>query len=149
MNTEQRDAILEALAGNNILTLATQRADGFPQATIVEYASDGLTVYFACGPQTQKVANIRACDKVSVAIGRDVADWTRIAGLSMAARARILAAPAEIERATVAYIAKFPHMTRDILAHATFVALSPSVVSIIDYTKGWGHTELVDTSRAA
>lgn len=40
--------IQRQLKQHNIMSLATVRADGFPQATTVGYANDGLDLYFCC-----------------------------------------------------------------------------------------------------
>jgi len=43
--------ILEQLKTHHNMSLATVRPDGYPQATTVAYANDGLTLYFACRQQ--------------------------------------------------------------------------------------------------
>ena len=35
------------------MTVATNRPDGWPQATTVGYVNDGLTLYFLCDPESQ------------------------------------------------------------------------------------------------
>ena len=44
LNHAARQFILDILHSVNDLTLATIRADGYPQATTVSYANDGLTL---------------------------------------------------------------------------------------------------------
>lgn len=46
------------LEQHRTMTIATLRPDGWPQATTVGYANDGLTLYFLCGPNSQKAANL-------------------------------------------------------------------------------------------
>jgi nitroimidazol reductase NimA-like FMN-containing flavoprotein (pyridoxamine 5'-phosphate oxidase superfamily) len=41
-----RKEILTVLDQHRVLTIATLRPDGWPQATTVVYANDGLTIYF-------------------------------------------------------------------------------------------------------
>ena len=73
------------------MTLATIRPDGYPQATIVNYIADELTLYFATDAVSQKVANIKLNNKVSVAIASQTEDFYKLSGLSMAGLAnRIL-----------------------------------------------------------
>jgi nitroimidazol reductase NimA-like FMN-containing flavoprotein (pyridoxamine 5'-phosphate oxidase superfamily) len=50
------------------MTLATNRPDGWPQATTVGYVNDGLTIYFLCSPQSQKAANLARDSRVSLTI---------------------------------------------------------------------------------
>jgi hypothetical protein len=50
--------ITDYLRGHRILTMATATKDGDPDATALEYASDGIDVYVSCRPDSQKVRNI-------------------------------------------------------------------------------------------
>jgi nitroimidazol reductase NimA-like FMN-containing flavoprotein (pyridoxamine 5'-phosphate oxidase superfamily) len=58
MDEEIRRKILRLLDEHRIMTIATLRPDGWPQATTVGYASEGLTIYFLCGRDSQKAANL-------------------------------------------------------------------------------------------
>jgi hypothetical protein len=51
VDDEIRKKILALLEQHRIMTIATLRPDGWPQATTVGYANDGLTLYFLCGPE--------------------------------------------------------------------------------------------------
>ncbi len=46
------------------MTIATLRPDGWPQATTVGYVSEGLDLYFLCGPNSQKAHNLAVDDRV-------------------------------------------------------------------------------------
>jgi len=70
------------------MSLATVRPDGYPQATTVTYANDGLTLYFACDRNSQKVRNLQRSSKVSLTINKDTANWKKTTGLSMGATAK-------------------------------------------------------------
>ena len=96
MDRETEAFILDTLRRHNILTLATVREDGFPQATAVGYVNDRLTIYVGCGAGSQKARNVRRCAKVSLTIDHDEEDWGKIQGLSMGATAEIVTDPAEI-----------------------------------------------------
>ena len=87
MNEAVKQKILSLLADHRIMTLATLRADGWPQATTVGYVSDGLTLYFLCGIGSQKDANISRDNRVSLTIDHDTYQIMEITGLSMAASA--------------------------------------------------------------
>ncbi len=139
--------ILDIIEHENDLTLATVRDDGYPQATTVSYASDGLTLYVGTGKDSQKSRNIRRCDKVSLTIDTAYSDWSQIRGLSMGARARILERPDEIAHAAACLVKKFPQAADWAKAEAwndvVFLEITPEVISVLDYRKGFGHTELV------
>lgn len=53
MDDTLRDQILTLLEQHRIMTVATLRPDGWPQATTVGYANDGFTLYFLCGLESQ------------------------------------------------------------------------------------------------
>ena len=54
MNEEIREKILTLLDQHRIMTIATLRPDGWPQATTVGNVNEGLTLYFLCGLDSQK-----------------------------------------------------------------------------------------------
>jgi nitroimidazol reductase NimA-like FMN-containing flavoprotein (pyridoxamine 5'-phosphate oxidase superfamily) len=138
--------ILKQLKQHDNMSLATVRADGFPQATTAGYANDGLDLYFCCDRVSQKVRNLRRSPKVSLTIDHDTRNWSRIKGLSMGARARVLSKPAEVTRAFELLARKFPEMRKvpkEDLAGTAFVKVTPKVISVLDYSKGFGHTDLV------
>jgi nitroimidazol reductase NimA-like FMN-containing flavoprotein (pyridoxamine 5'-phosphate oxidase superfamily) len=146
MNRARQAFILKLLKRHNIMSFATVRPDGFPQATTVGYANDGLDLYFCCDRTSQKVRNLRRSAKVSLTIDRDYKDWTRIKGLSMGATARLLSKPADVTRAFNLLARKFPElrkMSKEDLAGSAFVKVTPKVISVLDYSKGFGHTDLV------
>lgn len=70
MDRETEALVLDLLRQHNVLTLATVREDGWPQATTVGYVNDGLTIYVVCGIDSQKTRNIRRSNKVSLTVDR-------------------------------------------------------------------------------
>ena len=147
MNADTRQLIGDLLHRHNIMTLATVRPDGYPQATTVAYVNDGLTIYIGIGDDSQKLRNIRLCDKVSLTIDRDEPDWRRIQGLSMAATAAQVTDPVEIAHIGDLMVAKFPqlqHLPKADLEGLALLRITPRVISVLDYTKGFGHTEQVE-----
>lgn len=146
MTPSAKRFILDQLKKNRIMSLATVRPDGYPQATTVTYANDGLTLYFACDRNGQKVRNLRRSPKVSLTINKDTADWKKITGLSMGATAKVLKRPADTQRALVLLARKFKDMkglSEEDLAETVFVRVQPKVVSMLDYRRGFGWTKLV------
>ena len=51
---------------DRIMTVATLRPDGWPQATTAGYVNEGLTLYFLCGLDIQKAKTL-ARDKADFA----------------------------------------------------------------------------------
>jgi nitroimidazol reductase NimA-like FMN-containing flavoprotein (pyridoxamine 5'-phosphate oxidase superfamily) len=68
MNEDIRKKILALLDQHRIMTIATLRPGGWPQATTVGYVNEGLTLYFLCGLDSQKAENLAREDRVSLTI---------------------------------------------------------------------------------
>ena len=148
MDPNTRRFILDVIESRNDLTIATLRADGFPQANTVSYAADGLVLYFGTGRDSQKVRNIQHCKNVSLTIDVPYVDWNDIRGLSMGAVAQVLPDDsADSVHAIDLLTRKFPAVW-DLPAPEpnaiVFVKIVPKVISVLDYRKGFGHTELVE-----
>jgi len=123
------------------------REDGWPQATTVGYVHDGLTLYVGCAANSQKVRNIERCNRVSLTVDHDEDQWSRIRGLSMGATAEVVTDPAEIARAIELILAKFPQfksMPKPEPGSFAFLKITPKVISVLAYSKGFGHTALVE-----
>jgi PPOX class probable F420-dependent enzyme len=148
MDEEIRRTILALLDEHRIMTIATLRPDGWPQATTVGYANDGLTLYFLCGQDSQKAANLARDERVSLTVDHDISQVMEIRGLSMAARAQAVVDPAEAEKALRMLMQKYPQQNSLPLpmptpADVRIFRVTPAVISVLDYTKGFGHTDLV------
>jgi nitroimidazol reductase NimA-like FMN-containing flavoprotein (pyridoxamine 5'-phosphate oxidase superfamily) len=130
------------------MTIATLRPDGWPQATTVGYASEGFTLYFLCGIDSQKAANLAKDNRVSLTIDHDTPQVMEITGLSMAARAQLVSDPAEAEKALRLLMLKYPPQASFSLpmptpADVRIFRVTPAVISVLDYSKGFAHTDLV------
>src|SRR5690242_11594361 len=108
MNEEMKQKILKLLDEHRIMTIATLRPDGWPQATTVGYASEGLTLYFVCGLGSQKAKNLARDNRVSITIDHDTPQVMDITGLSMAAHAQAVTDPAEGEKILGLLTTKYP-----------------------------------------
>ena len=148
MDDKLRDQILTLLNQHRIMTVATLRPDGWPQATTVGYANDGFKLYFLCGLESQKAANLARDDRVSLTIDHDSPQVMQITGLSMAARAQTVTERAEAETAMQLLMKKYPEPQSLPLPmpepdEMRIFRLTPVVISLLDYTKGFAHTDLV------
>ena len=148
MDETLKAKILELLDRHRAMTIATLRPDGWPQANTVGYASEGLTIYFLCGLESQKAHNIAHDNRVSLAIDHDPDNVMTIAGLSMAALAEPITDHAEGARVMQLLAAKYPAqanlgMTMPEPEQVRLFRLTPTVISVIDYSKGFAHTDLV------
>jgi nitroimidazol reductase NimA-like FMN-containing flavoprotein (pyridoxamine 5'-phosphate oxidase superfamily) len=146
MDDTLKSKILELLDQHRLMTVATNRPDGWPQATTVGYVNDGLTIYFLCSPQSQKAANLARDNRISLTIDHDVSDPMAITGLSMAAQAQPVTDPTEVARAMNLLGARYPEYAAFPIPKPEEIAVYrvvPKVISVLDYSKGFGHLVLV------
>jgi len=143
-----RKKILALLDDHRIMTIATLRPDGWPQATTVGYAHEDLTLYFLCGPDSQKAMNLAHDDRVSLTIDHDTSNIMEIAGLSMAAHAKVVDEHDEVEKVLQLLMQRYSGQgelpvqmpnPEDI----RIFRVIPAVISVLDYSRGFGHTDLV------
>ena len=130
------------------MTVATLRPDGWPQATTVGYVSEGLMLYFLCGLDSQKARNLALDDRVSLTIDHDTADLMAITGLSMAGHAQAVTDSAEAEKVLRMLPLKYPDapplpIPMPSPDQVRIFRVTPTVISVLDYSKGFGHTDLV------
>ncbi|GEO16275.1 pyridoxamine 5'-phosphate oxidase family protein [Microvirga aerophila] len=153
MDEEIRRKILTLLEQHRIMTVATLRPDGWPQATTVGYASEGLTLYFLCGLDSQKAKNLARDDRVSLTIDHDTSDIMAISGLFMAGHTRAVIDMAEAGRVMRMLVRNYPEQTSlpgpmPGPEEVRIFRVTPTVISVLDYSKGFGHTDLVSVADA-
>ena len=148
MDEEIRKKILTLLDQHRIMTVATLRPDGWPQATTVGYVNEGLTLYFLCGLESQKAKNLARDDRISLTIDHDTTDLMAITGLSMAGRAHAVNDRSEAEKVLRMLPLKYPDAPPLPVKMPTpdeirLFRVTPTVISVLTYSKGFGHTDLV------
>lgn len=140
------------------LVLASIRPDGTPHASTMNYASDGLRTYCAISLDSQKAHDIREHANVAYAINTPYSSWADIQGVSVDAKASMLHKSDELRQVSDLLLKKYPEFSR-VISDTTalpwpgmlFIVLEPRFVSLLDYSKSFGHTEYfsVDLSRLA
>ena len=148
MDEEIRKKILMLLDQHRIMTVATLRPDGWPQATTVGYVNEGLILYFLCGLDSQKAKNLARDNRISLAIDHDTANLMTITGLSMAAHADAVNDRVEAEKVLRMLPLKYPEapalpVKMPSPDEVRLFRVTPTVISVLDYAKGFGHTDLV------
>ena len=147
MDSTMQEKIAKILSAATDMTIATVRPDGYPQATTVGYVHDGVKIYFGTAAELQKAKNIALCDKVSLTVTLPYDRWEEIQALSMGGRAALVTDRAEMAKVGRLMLKKFPQGADFGPEEADAIALfsvTPVVVSVLDYRKGFGHTELVE-----
>ena len=139
----QADAI-QILDTRRTMAVSTIRPDGWPQTTIVGYANVGLTVYFLIFRSSQKFANIQHDDRISIAVGGEPTDLHQLKAVYAGAQASEVTDPAQREIAWRILTDRHPNLAAFDLpdrSAAVMMRAECRYVSVLDYSKGFGHTE--------
>ena len=96
------------------------------------------------GPRRPRTS--RAITRFSLTVTPSYTDWNSIRGLSIGGLAERVTAPSQVTLVEALFFRKFPFVVqyapedREDLA---FYKIVPKVFSVLDYTKSFGHTDLV------
>lgn len=138
------DSSIEILNAHRTMAISTLRPDGWPQTTIVGYANQGLTLYFLIFRDSQKLKNIRHDRRVSLAVGGEAAELSQVAAVYAAAHAFEVTGAEERARAWDLLVSRHPNL-KDFdppeRTEAAMIKAECKHVSVVDYRKGFGHTE--------
>lgn len=132
------------LNSNRIMTIATVRADGWPQTTMVGYANEGWRLYFLIYRTSQKFENISRDNRVSISVGREPSELRDIKAVYAGCHAEEVTDLAERSHAWKLLAERHPNLTdlappeKDEVA--TMVAKC-RYVSVLDYSQGLGYSE--------
>lgn len=140
------DKAVAILDENRLMAISTIRPDGWPQTTMVSYANEGILIYFIVSRQSQKFQNIARDDRVSLAIGRDFHDPSTVKALSIAARASELRDAKQRQRAVKLLLERHPgllRLERPEPGHSAVMRANPEIITILDYSKGFGHADVL------
>jgi general stress protein 26 len=142
-----RDRVLAVLDENRLMSVATLRADGWPQTTLVGYAHDDLRLYFVVARKSQKLANIERDPRVSIALGGHSPDG-RVRGLSMAAKVFEVTEVSEIVRLNELVLASYPEQA--LFAPRAYssavLRAEPSIISLVDDSTGHSEPQVLHIS---
>jgi general stress protein 26 len=147
MDAALRSKILDLLERHHMMTLATVRPDGFPQATTVNYVHEGFTLYFATDATSQKAGNIKINNKVSVAIASETEDFYKLRGLSMSGLAARVGDRQRAQKLSLKLFRTLPQSKRFVPEDPKQLAvyeIMPVAIALVDYASGFGKTYLVE-----
>jgi nitroimidazol reductase NimA-like FMN-containing flavoprotein (pyridoxamine 5'-phosphate oxidase superfamily) len=135
---------IEILDSHRIMTIATVRPDGWPQATIVGYANEGWRLYFLIYRTSQKFENISRDNRVSVSVGHEPSELRQIKAVYAGCCAREVTDLKERSHAWTLLAERHPNLTDLAPPQKDEVATMMAqcrYVSVLDYSQGLGHTE--------
>ena len=141
-----KEKAIEILQQNRLMALATLRPDGWPQTTMLSYANEDIIIYFVVSRQSQKFANIERDDRVSLVVGQDFHDPSTIRALSIAAHASEVRDTKQRQRAVKLLLERHPgleRLERPEPGHSAVMRANPQIITILDYSKGFGHADLL------
>ena len=141
-----KEKAIAILDDNRLMAIATSRADGWPQATFVGYANDSILIYFVISRESQKFRNIERDDRVSLVLGRDFHDPATIKALSIAARVSEVRDAKQRNQAVKLLLERHPGLRRlepPEPGHSAVMRANPEIITILDYSKGFGHADLL------
>lgn len=144
------DAAVGMIDARHVMAVATIRPDGWPQNTIVGYTNDGLTIYFLIFRASQKFANISHDERVAIAIGEQPSDIHFAEAVYASARAAEVTDPDERARAWQLLGQRHPNLGGRAEPDAQVTAIMRARcehVSVLDYSKGLGHTDSLAWSQ--
>lgn len=146
MNAQTRRQVMSILDDAHDLTIATKREDGYPQATVVGFVHDGEKIYFGCSTKSQKARNLASDDRMSATVTPPYKGWNDIRGLSIGGRARRVTDQTEAARVGELMFKRFPQIADFVKVSEDWdmalFRIDAEVISVLDYAKGFGHTEL-------
>jgi len=123
------------LARERVSRVATAGAGGMPHVVPVCHVVAGGRLYFASGDDGQKVVNLRANPRVCLVVDIYSEDWSRLAGVMVQGRARLVEGGAAFRRLRARLYAKYPQ-------YARAAALAPSDSVIVElvptHVFAWG-----------
>lgn len=132
------------LNANRIMTIATVRPDGWPQATIVGYANQGFRLYFLIYRTTQKFGNIAQNNHVAITVAHEPGELRDVKAVYAGCVVHEVIQPAERRRAWELLAERHPNLADLAPPEDAEVATMAAVckhVSVLDYSQGLGHTE--------
>jgi uncharacterized protein YhbP (UPF0306 family) len=133
MGTPVPKPVLDYLAAEKTVTLATASLDGVPHASTFMYVNDGLSIYFWARPSSTTVQHIQANGLVSFAIDEYVADWNKAKGIQGSGECQLVSAGEDVVRAVGLFADKFPTPSSGASTTSiTFFKITPTALRFID-----------------
>ena len=147
MDASLQARIIAVLDAQHVMALSTQRHDGFPQTTWVNYVHDGFTLYFATDAASQKAGNIARNAKVSAAVATETENFYKLQGLSLSGLAERIQDRDHAERIALDLFRRMPQSRRFVPerpGHLAVFRITPVAISLIDYAQGFGRSYLLE-----
>jgi hypothetical protein len=129
---------------NRMMAVSTLRPDGWPQTTVVGYANRGFSIFFLIFRSSQKYANIKHDQRISIAVAPEPSEVAELKAVYAGAVASEITDPGQRDEAwrllmeRHANLAGFKIPDAD---EAVFIQAQCRHVSVLDFSQGLGHRE--------
>lgn len=130
--------VLDYLAEQRTVTLATASPAGVPHASTFLYVNDGPTLYFWTKPDTTTARHIEQNSIVSFAIDAYARDLSQTKGVQGRGEGRVLLSGEEIARVAALFGDKFPDLSPGATMSISFFKVIPTDLDFIDNTGSGG-----------
>jgi general stress protein 26 len=145
MDSDLSKRIAQYISECPACTLATAAANGEPNASTVFISNVGLDIYFNTARESQKIRNIQANPRVSIATQKVAFPKTdkEISGIQYNGTAKMLDDDklADVPSAVMARHKAFNSVKP---GNSVIVKVTPQKVYLVDYSKGFRHRELLE-----
>jgi uncharacterized protein YhbP (UPF0306 family) len=136
MASEVPQAVLDYLASEKTVTLATTSSDGTPHASTFLYVNDGLSIFIWARSGSTTVRNIRENQRVSFTIDEYVSDLNKAKGIQGNGDCQAVTGD-EMALVVGLFGDKFPSPSSSAsTANINFFKISPNRVNFIDNSGG-------------
>ena len=152
MTEELRTKMIEILESCKDMAISTLREDGWPQVNTVGFVNMGEDVYFETFKTTSKAKNIARDNRVSLAIWPYYENVANGSGVSIGGYAEEVTDEETAKEFHRLLLEKMPELA-DITyndgdavfpdPHTIRYRIRPTVISILDFEKGFGHADFV------
>nr|MDO8114788.1 pyridoxamine 5'-phosphate oxidase family protein [Candidatus Sigynarchaeota archaeon] len=142
------DKAVQYLNGHRILTMATASKDGDPDATALEYASDGVDVYVSCRPDSRKVSNITENSRVFYEVHEDIEitkeNVMKLKAIQVAATGRVIKpGDSDFDGSLAKMVKKFPVFSTLPKDSRVFLHFKPKKLWFLNYKQKFFHRDEV------
>ena len=149
---DERAAVAAFLQENDLMSVATIRADGWPQVTSVGFLAQWPDIYFVVARESQKFQNMVRDPRISICVAASTTSGG-LDGLSMAALAEEVTDTAHIVQFDDAMLKRYPRgpLYNPVGDAMALIRAKPQVVSLVRLSDGRSRAELrrVEDGRLA
>lgn len=132
------------LNANRIMAISTVRPDGWPQTTVVGYANRGFEIFFLIFRSSQKYANLRLDNRISIAVAPEASELDQVKAVYAGLTVTELTDAEEQNDAWRLLMERHSNLAGFRIPdanQAVFMRGRCKHISVLDFSEGVGHRE--------